>query len=142
MRATGIVRRIDDLGRVVIPKEVRRQMGIKAGDPLEIYTERDGVVCFKRYEPIGEYEWEKAKNILIYLIKDEFVLLDRYGIPKAWNCEDTIAIGGVENFNRNLEVRIEGDVECYLAVKGTTKSTDKELAAAVNVLYELFNQDN
>lgn len=49
MKATGIIRRIDDLGRVVIPKEVRRTMGIKEGDPLEIYTCEDGV-CFKKYE--------------------------------------------------------------------------------------------
>lgn len=49
MRATGIVRRIDDLGRVVIPKEIRRTMRIREGDPLEIYTEGD-CVCFKRYQ--------------------------------------------------------------------------------------------
>ena len=54
MRATGIVRRIDDLGRVVIPKEIRRTMRIREGDPLEIFTERDGEVIFKKYSPIGE----------------------------------------------------------------------------------------
>lgn len=54
MKATGIVRRIDDLGRVVIPKEIRRTMRIREGDPLEIYTERDGEVIFKKYSPIGE----------------------------------------------------------------------------------------
>lgn len=51
MRATGIIRRIDDLGRVVIPKEIRRTMGIREGDPLEIYTDRDGCVIFKKYVP-------------------------------------------------------------------------------------------
>lgn len=54
MKATGIVRRIDDLGRVVIPKEIRRTMRIHEGDPLEIYTESDGTVIFKKYSPIGE----------------------------------------------------------------------------------------
>lgn len=54
MKATGIVRRIDDLGRVVIPKEIRRTMRIREGDPLEIYTERDGEVIFKKYSPMGE----------------------------------------------------------------------------------------
>lgn len=54
MKATGIVRRIDDLGRVVIPKEIRRTMKIREGDPLEIYTDRDGEVIFKKYSPIGE----------------------------------------------------------------------------------------
>lgn len=54
MKATGIVRRIDDLGRVVIPKEIRRTMRIREGDPLEIYTDNDGEVIFKKYSPIGE----------------------------------------------------------------------------------------
>ena len=54
MKATGIVRRIDDLGRVVIPKEIRRTMRLREGDPLEIFTDRDGEVIFKKYSPIGE----------------------------------------------------------------------------------------
>ena len=54
MKATGIVRRIDDLGRVVIPKEIRRTMRIREGDPLEIYTNAEGEVIFKKYSPIGE----------------------------------------------------------------------------------------
>lgn len=54
MKATGIVRRIDDLGRVVIPKEIRRTMRIHEGAPLEIYTGKDGEVIFKKYSPIGE----------------------------------------------------------------------------------------
>lgn len=53
MKATGIVRRIDDLGRVVIPKEIRRSMGIREGDPLEIYTTPQGEVVFKKYVPLG-----------------------------------------------------------------------------------------
>ena len=51
MKATGIVRRIDDLGRVVIPKEIRRTLRIREGDPLEIYTDTDGEVIFKKYSP-------------------------------------------------------------------------------------------
>ena len=54
MKATGIVRRIDDLGRVVIPKEIRRTMRIREGDPLEIFTDAGGEVIFKKYSPIGE----------------------------------------------------------------------------------------
>ena len=53
MKATGIVRRIDDLGRVVIPKEIRRTMRIREGDPLEIYTDKDGGVIFKKYSLMG-----------------------------------------------------------------------------------------
>lgn len=54
MKATGIVRRIDDLGRIVIPKEIRRTMRIREGDPLEIFTSNDGEVVFKKYSPLGE----------------------------------------------------------------------------------------
>ena len=56
MKATGIVRRIDDLGRVVIPKEIRRTMRIREGDPLEIYTTKDGEVIFKKYSLLGGLE--------------------------------------------------------------------------------------
>lgn len=54
MKATGIVRRIDDLGRVVIPKEIRRTMRIRDGEPLEIYVDREGEVILKKYAPIND----------------------------------------------------------------------------------------
>jgi AbrB family transcriptional regulator (stage V sporulation protein T) len=54
LKATGIVRRIDDLGRVVIPKEIRRTLRIREGDPLEIFTDREGEIILKKYSPIGE----------------------------------------------------------------------------------------
>ena len=54
MKATGIVRRIDDLGRVVVPKEIRRTLRIREGDPLEIYVDREGEVILKKYSPIQE----------------------------------------------------------------------------------------
>ena len=54
MKATGVVRRIDDLGRIVIPKEIRRTLRIKEGDPIEIFTDKDGEVILKKYSPIGE----------------------------------------------------------------------------------------
>jgi AbrB family transcriptional regulator (stage V sporulation protein T) len=54
MKATGIVRRIDDLGRIVIPKEIRRTLRIREADPLEIYTDREGEIILKKYSPIGE----------------------------------------------------------------------------------------
>ena len=68
MKATGIVRRIDDLGRVVIPKEIRRTMRIREGDPLEIFTEKDGEVIFKKYSPIGELG-DVAENYVETLAK-------------------------------------------------------------------------
>ena len=54
MKATGVVRRIDDLGRIVIPKEIRKVLRIKEGDPLEVFTDREGQVILKKYSPIGE----------------------------------------------------------------------------------------
>lgn len=54
MKATGIVRRIDDLGRVVVPKEIRKTLHIREGDPLEIFTDREGEIILKKYSPIGE----------------------------------------------------------------------------------------
>ena len=56
MKATGIVRRVDDLGRIVIPKEIRRTLKIREGDPLEIYTEKDGGVIFRKYAPMGDLQ--------------------------------------------------------------------------------------
>ena len=70
MKATGIVRRIDDLGRVVIPKEIRRTMRIREGEPLEIYVDNDGEVILKKYSPMGELgtfskEYAEAMNTTI-----------------------------------------------------------------------------
>ena len=81
MKATGIVRRIDDLGRVVIPKEVRRSMRIKEGDPLEIFVNaQDGTVSFRKYQPFEELDWVKAKAIVSAMYPDlQFGLYNDYG---------------------------------------------------------------
>lgn len=70
MKATGIVRRIDDLGRVVIPKEIRRTLRIREGEPLEIFTDRQGEIILKKYSPIGElsiFAKEYAESLAITL---------------------------------------------------------------------------
>ena len=90
MKATGIVRRIDDLGRVVIPKEIRRTMRIRAGDPLEIYTDREGEVIFKKYSPIGElagFSSQYAETLhktcsLSVVICDRDAVIACSGVPK------------------------------------------------------------
>ena len=77
MKATGIVRRIDDLGRVVIPKEIRKTLRIKEGTPMEIYTDRQGEIILKKYSPIGELDifaqkvlmQEKGKKFLLQKIR-------------------------------------------------------------------------
>ncbi len=90
MKATGIVRRIDDLGRVVIPKEIRRTLRIREGDPLEIFVDRDGEVILKKYSPIGElgdFAKEYADSLHetaghIALISDRDVYIAVAGAPK------------------------------------------------------------
>ncbi len=83
MKATGIVRRIDDLGRVVIPKEIRRTLRIREGDPLEIFVDREGEVILKKYSPIGElgdFAKEYAESLhetlgLVAIIADRDVII-------------------------------------------------------------------
>lgn len=90
MKATGIVRRIDDLGRVVIPKEIRRTLRIREGDPLEIFVDRDGEVILKKYSPIGElgdFAREFAESLHdalghIALIADRDVIIAAAGAPR------------------------------------------------------------
>ncbi len=90
MKATGIVRRIDDLGRVVIPKEIRRTMRIREGDPLEIYTDREGEVIFKKYSPIGElnsFAAQYAETLyktceMAVVICDRDTVIAAAGLPK------------------------------------------------------------
>lgn len=65
MRATGIIRRIDDLGLVVIPKEIRRKMHIREGEPLEIYTEGDNTVCFRKYQTNMVDEVQTMEEVII-----------------------------------------------------------------------------
>ncbi|MBD1372459.1 stage V sporulation protein T [Hazenella sp. IB182357] len=82
MKATGIVRRIDDLGRVVIPKEIRRTLRIREGDPLEIFVDRDGEVILKKYSPIGElgdFSQEYAEALYENL-KSITLICDRDGV--------------------------------------------------------------
>ena len=80
MIATGIVRRIDDLGRIVIPREIRKNLRIKEGDPLEIFTTRDGEVVFKKYSYADEHDWAKAKAIIKAMYPDlEFALYNYWG---------------------------------------------------------------
>ncbi len=90
MKATGIVRRIDDLGRVVIPKEIRRTLRIREGDPLEIFVDRDGEVILKKYSPIGElgdFAKEYAESLFestghITLISDRDSIITVAGASK------------------------------------------------------------
>jgi AbrB family transcriptional regulator (stage V sporulation protein T) len=103
MKATGIVRRIDDLGRVVIPKEIRRTLRIREGDPLEIFTDRDGEVILKKYSPIselGSFAQEYAETLYATLGTPAFIS-DR---------DEMIAVAGVSKkdyINRRLSSQAE-----------------------------------
>ena len=109
MKATGIVRRIDDLGRVVIPKEIRRTMRIREGDPLEIYTDREGEVIFKKYSPIGEltnFAAQYAETLhkvcmMDVLICDRDVVIACAGVPKREYLEKPIS----QEFESIMDVR-------------------------------------
>jgi AbrB family transcriptional regulator (stage V sporulation protein T) len=107
MKATGIVRRIDDLGRVVIPKEIRRTLRIREGDPLEIFVDRDGEVILKKYSPIselGDFAKEYAE-----------ALFDSLGNPILICDRDTyitIAGGSKKDFlNKSISSLIEKTME-------------------------------
>lgn len=85
MKATGIVRRIDDLGRVVIPKEIRRTLRIREGDPLEIFVDRDGEVILKKYSPISELGdfAEEYAEVLHDSLNSAVLICDRDAIISA-----------------------------------------------------------
>lgn len=116
MKATGIVRRIDDLGRVVIPKEIRRTMRIREGDPLEIYTNAQGEVIFKKYSPM-----EELANIASQYSE---VLYKNTGYPVAVCDKDHfICVNGASK-KEILERRLTGDLEDRL--------NDREIFVAEN----------
>lgn len=90
MKATGIVRRIDDLGRIVIPKEIRRTARIREGDPMEIFTGNDGEVIFKKYSPVAsldQFAGDYARSLhkvsgYAVLVCDRVMVIEAAGIPK------------------------------------------------------------
>lgn len=99
MKATGIVRRIDELGRIVVPKEIRRTLRIREGDPLEIYTDSSGAVIFKKYSVIGEmsqfaYSYADVLSKTLgfpVLISDRDHIIAVSGIPKREFAERRIS---------------------------------------------------
>ncbi|MEK4920383.1 stage V sporulation protein T [Cytobacillus sp. FSL R5-0569] len=118
MKATGIVRRIDDLGRVVIPKEIRRTLRIREGDPLEIFVDRDGEVILKKYSPISELS-DFAKEYAE-------ALYDSLGNPVLICDRDTyIAVAGgskKDYLNKSISVLVEKTMEDRSSVLVTQSS--------------------
>lgn len=133
MKATGIVRRIDDLGRVVIPKEIRRTLRIREGDPLEIFVDRDGEVILKKYSPIGELGdfakeyaeslFESTNHVTIISDRDTFI---------------AVAGGSKKDF---LEKQIGQSVETCMENRRSTLETNAgqfDIAKDLNENYSSF----
>ena len=108
MKATGIVRRIDDLGRIVIPKEIRRTLRIREADPLEIFTDREGEIILKKYSPIGEMTTfaQVSGHTVLIADRDQF-------IAAAGGCRNLIG----KPLSREMEQQIESR-QIVLATRG------------------------
>ena len=138
MKATGIVRRIDDLGRVVIPKEIRRSMRIKEGDPLEIFTTTDGCVCFKKYMPMGQEDWSRIGSVLQNsILQDEkFALYDR-DLELKFRTSSLFEVDGSTVDSAFLAtVRYDGDIVGYLACA----NEEFEPSVAVKVISAMYGE--
>lgn len=145
MKATGVVRRIDDLGRIVIPKEIRKVLRIKEGDPLEIFTDKEGEVILKKYSPIGELS-EFATGYAETLSKTT-------GHIACITDKDTvIAVSGgskKEFLEQDLSQELEqlmDDKEVYLSKDNNevsipvTKNDNKERKFNAQVVYPIIAQ--
>lgn len=147
MKATGIIRCIDDLGRVVIPKEIRRNLRIRGGDPLELYLE-DGGVMFKPYRAINDYkaEFEMACRLLQWIGVNKYTMYDRCGRIANHNMRLDIDYPEAEwfdmrtpTYDKEIEMWVypimnEGDVMGFVVCP----YNDDEIQVAVNYLeYEI-----
>ena len=136
MKATGVVRRIDDLGRVVIPKEIRRTLKIKEGDPLELFITEKGEVVFKKYKYANEEDWNKAKAIVKVLTDLPFALYDNYGDIQKYtrmgmpNCYDS-RDGASYNY--------EGDIVGFIYFDADIPKEDAN--KIIKVLKEFFSEN-
>lgn len=137
MKATGIVRRIDDLGRVVIPKEIRRQMGIREGDPLEFFIENDAI-CLKKYHPYGEKDWGQATSVAKVMLDHKFALLDRYGEVRGDNCGHDMPF--IDSMNYSKQIMLDGDVIGFITARQDEVNYDK-IAEVAKVISAMFAEE-
>lgn len=116
MKATGIVRRIDDLGRIVIPKEIRRTLRIKESEPLEIFTDGDGNVILKKYSPMGELiSFAKSCAESISQIFDEIIVC-------ITDMEEIISVAGglkKELLDKKISKELEKSIELRNKIKAS-----------------------
>ena len=133
MKATGIVRRIDDLGRVVIPKELRRNLKIREGDPLEIYV-NDDMICFKKYQLYADEQFRKAYQMAKAIIPCGLAILDSH--------EDYL-FGNRAPVRPYIPVFANGDIICYIggADAADYPNYNNEFTLAAKVLAKYFEED-
>ena len=130
MKATGIIRRVDDLGRIVIPKPIRTAMKIEAGTPLEIFLTADGGVCFKKYHLVDDGVWTHALSVLECVLKCEFAVLDETCTVRACTspayAKDVVII--------QTPIVVDGNLVGYLS----TPNDCENLPTAINICTALF----
>lgn len=134
MKATGIVRRIDDLGRVVVPKEIRRTLRIREGDPLEIFTDREGGVILRKYSPIrelGEFAQQYAES-LSQTTGHTIAIADR----------DQIIAAAGDSKKDLLSKKTSADLGVVLDERKTfsAKSEDKDFVQVINQELDFVNE--
>ncbi len=138
MKATGIVRRIDDLGRVVIPKEIRRTLRIREGDPLEIFVDRDGEVILKKYSPIGElgdFAKEYAESLSestghIALISDRDTVIAVAGAAKKDYLDKPIG-AMLESCMENRKITLESGAGVHELMRDNNETIGSFVAAPI-----------
>ncbi len=139
MKATGIVRRIDELGRIVIPKEIRRTLRIREGDPLEIYTDREGGIILKKYSPIGELasfalDFSEALSTTLgvtVVICDRDTVLASSGEFKRDYMERPVSSALEEAMSSRTSVKKEGATVIPLVTGENTAQTTHQLISPI-----------
>jgi AbrB family looped-hinge helix DNA binding protein len=136
MKSLGIIRRCDDLGRVVIPKEIRRSLKIRDGAPLEIFTYQ-GAVCFKPYNPIGAKDWIKIKYILDVLLPCAYDLKNLDEETVATNINADVIL------DREIAICVNGELVGVLWVNSTESEPlmDTSITNAVKVVQRLLSEE-
>ncbi len=145
MKATGVVRRIDDLGRIVIPKEIRKTLRIKEGDPLEIFTDKDGEIILKKYSPIGElsefainYAETLAKTTgHIACITDKDTVIAVSGAPKKEFLQQNLSSELEEIMDQKEIYTSKGNNEVSLPI---TQNDNQERKYNSQVVYPIVSQ--
>lgn len=141
MKATGIIRRIDDLGRIVIPKEIRRTLRIREGDPLELYTSSQGEVIFKKYSPMGECEGivkSMLDTLKEYDIRGAIYDNSDYCMYKtAKDMPETNEYDALNKFH--YAIKIDGDHWGHFVATEELNDTQKDI---INALFKMFAKIN